>query len=223
MDVDDGYYRHVRREIEPLLPPKAHRIVDIGCGAGSTLGWLGRRFPGARTVGVEREPSSLAQLRQTADEIFAVDLTEELPDLGGPDLVLLLDVLEHLPDPLKVLRGVAEQLAPQGAIIVSLPNVAHLSVALPLLIRGEFRYRPAGILDKTHLRFFVRSSALELVADAGLVADRGLLTGFKGPRTRLLDILTFGLARDRLAKQFIFRARKPADVDAVAQIKWGRA
>jgi len=223
MTTDDSYYRHVRREIEPLLPVSARRIVDIGCGAGSTLDWLGRRFPGARTVGVERDPASLEQLRQTADETFAVDLTDELPDLGGPDLVLLLDVLEHLPDPLKILRSVANQLAPQGAIIVSLPNVAHLSVALPLLLKGEFRYRAAGILDRTHLRFFVRSSALELVAEAGLVVDRGVLTGFKGPRTRLLDILTFGLARDRLAKQFIFRARKSADVDTLSPVKWGRA
>jgi trans-aconitate methyltransferase len=223
MTTDDRYYRHVRREIEPLLPVSASRIVDIGCGAGTTLAWLSDRFPGARTVGVERDPASLAQLRQTAHETFDVDLTGELPDLGTPDLVLLLDVLEHLPDPLRVLRSAASQLAPQGMIIVSLPNVAHLSVALPLLLRGEFRYRAAGILDRTHLRFFVRSSALELLAEAGLVVDRGVLTGFTGPKTRLLDMLTLGLARDRLAKQFVLRARKTAEVDSVSQIKWARA
>ncbi len=83
------------------------------------------------------------------------------------DLILFADVLEHVADPLAVLRRLLGYLTDDGHVLVSLPNVAAWTVRLGLLA-GRFDYRPSGILDDTHLRFFTRDSARRLLEDAGL-------------------------------------------------------
>ena len=214
-----GYYDHIRSDIFPLLPPDARRIVDVGCSAGGTLAWLRKRYPNAHTIGLEGNSDLKNEISRNADEAHIVDLTKEIPDLGKPDLMLFLDILEHLPDPETVLRRITDQLSPDGTIIVSVPNVAHLSVALPLIIFGAFQYRDAGILDRTHLRFFVQQSAVELLSKAGFTVDRGLLGGIDGPRARMADRLTLGLLRRRLTKQFILRGVR-RDVHITGPIRW---
>jgi len=82
------------------------------------------------------------------------------------DVVVCADVLEHLEDPAGVLARVRRWLSPGGALFVSLPNVANVAVRLSLLA-GRFEYAEAGILDRTHLRFFTRRSARRLVEGAG--------------------------------------------------------
>lgn len=213
-----GYYDHIRTDILPLLPPDARRIVDVGCSAGGTLSWLRKRYPNAHTIGLEGNSDLKNELSRNADEAHIVDLTKEIPDLGKPDLMLFLDILEHLPDPETVLRRITDQLSPDGTIIVSVPNVAHFSVALPLILFGAFQYRDAGILDRTHLRFFVQESAIELLSKAGFRVDHGLLGGL-GPRARLADRLTLGLVRLRLTKQFILRGIR-GDQHATDSTRW---
>jgi hypothetical protein len=65
----------------------------------------------------------------------------------------MLDVLEHLANPLEALRAVAGVLKPEGSLILSVPNMAHASVRLQLL-QGHFPAAEEGLLDRTHLRFF---------------------------------------------------------------------
>lgn len=214
------YFRFVRSGIEPLLPASATRILDVGAGVGATSAWLRTRYEGSRTVALEGNRSLEAELRNNVDEAHIVDLNDPLPELGTPDLVLLLDVLEHLVEPLGVLKRITSIMAPHATVIVSLPNVAHLSVSLPLLLRGAFDYRDAGILDRTHLHFFVRKSAIALLNSAGLCAETGLPTGFDGRRTRLLDRLTLGGLRDRLAKQYILAARRFDGSAHQGSVRW---
>src|SRR5262249_49882611 len=85
----------------------------------------------------------------------------------GPfDVVVCADVLEHLPEPERLLAKIAAWLAPRGTLLVSLPNVAHVSVRAALLA-GRFPYADRGILDRTHLRFYTRASGQRLLEDAG--------------------------------------------------------
>ncbi|MCI0351146.1 MAG: class I SAM-dependent methyltransferase, partial [Acidobacteriales bacterium] len=130
-------------------------------------------------------------------------LNGDLPNIGSPDLLLFLDVLEHLPNPEKLLRHLTAKLAPGGTVIVSLPNIAHLSVSIPLLVWGRFNYADAGILDRTHLRFFVRESAVALMNGAGLRVDKIIESSRGDLKSRLLNWLTFGLLHERLAAQYI--------------------
>jgi 2-polyprenyl-3-methyl-5-hydroxy-6-metoxy-1,4-benzoquinol methylase len=206
--ADDVYYTHVRREIEALLPASLGKVLDVGCGAGETLRWLKQGRPDIETTGVEYNPQMRDVLSHNVDHAHIGAITEVMPSLGTYDTILCLDVLEHLLDSDSVLAGLAVKLNPGGAFIISLPNIAHYSVSLPLLLRRRFTYADAGILDRTHLRFFTEDTIVSFVNAAGLRIDRGSLSGLQGPRTRLLDRATGGLLKHHLAKQYIFRARR---------------
>jgi SAM-dependent methyltransferase len=208
--TENAYYSHTRRDIARLLPAQARRIVDVGCGVGATLRWLRSRYPDAHTIALEGNARLREELTLNADEVHIVDLNEPIPELGRPDLMLFLDVLEHLSQPEAVLARFVEQLADGGTVIVSVPNVGHLSVALPLLFDGRFKYADAGILDRTHLRFFDVASSVELVRGVGLRVDRKLVS-LHGRKIRLLDNLSLGVMRSRLAEQLLIRGRQSGD------------
>ena len=77
-------------------------------------------------------------------------------------------MLEHVVDPWTMLDRAQEFLAPGGRIVASIPNVQHYSVVRNLVLRGRWDYADFGVLDRTHLRFFTRSSIEGLFASAGL-------------------------------------------------------
>jgi len=203
-EIGVEYFSHERAEIAPLLPATASRVLEIGCGAGATLAWLKKtRYPDAHTTGVEGFPSMEAILRRNADEVLIANLEQPLPPLGRYDLILALDVLEHLSQPQAVLDALVERLAPGGSVIVSVPNVAHVAVAADLLFRRRFRYVEEGILDATHLRFFTEESALALMRNAGLRVERGVINGLHARRYRWVDNLTLGLFRHSFVSQYV--------------------
>jgi len=98
----------------------------------------------------------------------------ELPD-DTYDCIVCADVLEHLPDPLSTLRRLRRAAKADATFIISLPNVAHLAVRTMLLF-GRFPKMERGILDKTHLQFFTKDTARDLLTSAGLRVERVLST-----------------------------------------------
>ena len=214
------YYHFVRREIAPLLPKTCTQILEVGAGAGPTLKWLKELYPKAETTAVEINPDLLDELRQNADVAIIGPIDETFPQLKSYDLILLLDVLEHLPDSTATLRKLSKLLRPGGQVIVSVPNIAHLSVSVPLLLLRRFNYQDAGILDRTHLRFFVEDTAIKLLNDANFIVTSGLISGIQGPRAKLLDSLSCGLLRHHLAKQYIMRGQLSDHEIAQQKIWW---
>ena len=85
---------------------------------------------------------------------------------GSYDVLLFGDTLEHLADPVSVLRRLSTHLAADGTLIVSVPNVANWAIRL-MLLSGRFRYTDRGILDRTHLRFYTRRTLVEMIESAG--------------------------------------------------------
>ncbi|MEZ4753292.1 MAG: class I SAM-dependent methyltransferase [Bdellovibrionota bacterium] len=77
------------------------------------------------------------------------------------DVILMLDVLEHMSDPFAFLEELMPMIAQDALVLISVPNVAHWSVRLPLLF-GVFNLYDRGILDRTHLQWFTRKRAREL-------------------------------------------------------------
>jgi hypothetical protein len=80
--------------------------------------------------------------------------------------VLLLDILEHLRAPDRILTECREVLDANGQLIVSLPNIANITIRLMLLF-GRFDYAERGILDRTHVRFFTRKTARRFLRENG--------------------------------------------------------
>jgi SAM-dependent methyltransferase len=177
-DKDARYFANARREIYPLLPPQIGTVFEIGCGAGGTLDWLRREHDAKLTIGSELTEPAAARARTRVDRVIVGDVEKiELGiEPGTVDLVLALDVLEHLRDPWSVVHKLGRLLRPGGVMISSIPNVAHYSVALPLLLRSRWDYQDEGLLDRTHLRFFVERTAVELAVCSGLKLDKILYT-----------------------------------------------
>ena len=145
-----------------------HDVLDIGCGEGffaAELAAAGNRVSGIDNRAVPREDSVFERyVSADLDEGIAPAIAE----FEGKcfDRILLLDVLEHLKRPERILEQCHAILKSEGRIVVSLPNIANLSVRLMLLL-GRFDYQERGILDRTHLRFFTRKTARRLLEDAG--------------------------------------------------------
>ena len=145
-------------------------VLELGCAAGHMTRAL--RDQGCRVVAVDVDPDGVRLAGEFAEIALAEDLSR--PDAlatieeASFDVVLAGDVLEHLPDPLSVLQRCWPLLKPDGALAGLGPDVAHVDLKLALL-RGHWRYRDWGLLDRTHLRFFTRSSLDELLHTAGFV------------------------------------------------------
>lgn len=91
------------------------------------------------------------------------------------DVVLLADVLEHMTDPEAGLSLARNRLADGGSLLISMPNVAHLSNRLSIAL-GRFNYSDRGLLDKAHLRFFTKATFMQLLKENGLTIDKFLVT-----------------------------------------------
>jgi 2-polyprenyl-3-methyl-5-hydroxy-6-metoxy-1,4-benzoquinol methylase len=218
-----NYYHWVRQEIKPLLPKNPSRVLEVGAGAGGTLKWIKTLYPKTETTAVEINPALLHELRQNVDVPIIGPIDGALPRLKTYDLILLLDVLEHIADPTSTLRNLSKLLEKDGQIIVSVPNVAHLSVSLPLLLRRRFDYQDAGILDRTHLKFFVEDTAVKLLNDANFVVIGGLISGIQGSKSKLLDLLSFGMLRHHLAQQYIMLGQLTDGKFSQERVRWAIA
>jgi 2-polyprenyl-3-methyl-5-hydroxy-6-metoxy-1,4-benzoquinol methylase len=103
--------------------PARGRMLDVGCGNGATLRAFGRRFPEWSLFGFEVNA-------RTRDEVLSLAGVEgffehELEDVEGQfDCITLFHVLEHLPEPRRVMRWVREHLAPEGLLIIQVPDIA---------------------------------------------------------------------------------------------------
>lgn len=149
-----------------LVGEQPVRILDVGAATG----FLGRVLAkaGHTLIGVEvdHEAAAVAAPVYSAFHVLDVARLPRLPEAPF-DIILAGDVVEHVTDPDEFLGRLADQLAPGGRLLLSVPNVAFIQVRLALLL-GRFEYARRGILDRTHLRFFTRRTVLAAVRRTGL-------------------------------------------------------
>ncbi|HUP43820.1 MAG TPA: class I SAM-dependent methyltransferase [Thermoanaerobaculia bacterium] len=164
------YYDQVRDDVLPFVPEGTRTVLEIGCGRGGTAEVLEGRL-GCRVTGVELNPVAAAEAGRRIHRVVHGDV--EALDLGGSfDLVLALEVIEHLVEPDRFLLRMRSLTRPGGRILLSTPNVGHYSVVEDLL-RGRWDYVPGGAMCYTHLRFFTRRTLESLLLRAGF--DRFLI------------------------------------------------
>ncbi|HEX6754650.1 MAG TPA: class I SAM-dependent methyltransferase [Mycobacteriales bacterium] len=146
------------------------RVLDVGCSTGylaRVLNALGNTVSGVEYDAAAAKEAEPDLVKLVVGDLEAVDLVAEFGE-GAFDVVVFGDVLEHLRDPMPVLRAARPLLAPGGSVVISVPNIAHGDVRLALL-KGRFRYTKLGLLDETHTRFFTRENLDTFLRDAGFV------------------------------------------------------
>lgn len=204
------YHSHVRRDVFDHIPCGG-TALDIGGGDGATAATLKAEGRVARIGVVDMVPPANPCAIDFAYQGNIEDpaLLDQINSDQGPfDTIMCLDILEHFVDPWAVMERLTAMLKPGGVIVASIPNVRHYSVVLPLLLRGRWDYADAEVLDRTHLRFFVRRTAIELMMSTGLTLDRIAKIPRLRARDRLAGRLTLGLLDGFLTLQYMVRVRK---------------
>ena len=167
--------------IESLVPLGGKRVLDVGCGGGILADSMARK--GADVLGIDLANKALkvAQLlaleAQTDGvayrEISAEDLAAEQP--AGFDVVTCMEMLEHVPDPARVVAACAELVKPGGYVFFSTINrnpkaflfaIVGAEYMLNLLPRGTHEY--AKLIKPSELAGYCRAAALDLEQTRGM-------------------------------------------------------
>jgi 2-polyprenyl-3-methyl-5-hydroxy-6-metoxy-1,4-benzoquinol methylase len=147
------------------------RVLELGSGPGTITRILSNES-NCRVTALEIDAEAVKKLAPYCERAYMADLNDpHWPDAikseGRFDAVIATDVLEHLYEPLTVLKAMKGFLNETGSIVVSVPHVGH-SVIHACLLDEDFEYRDIGLLDRTHIRFFGIRNIQRLFEDAGL-------------------------------------------------------
>lgn len=117
-----------RQLIKFLLKGKRPlKILDIGCGTGETLSYLKQMFPKAKLYGVDSSTSAIKYSKQRGHKNISKSLAEKLPFRDNTfDVVLFLDVLEHITADQKVINEAKRVLKKKGSIIITSPALGFI-------------------------------------------------------------------------------------------------
>jgi GT2 family glycosyltransferase/ubiquinone/menaquinone biosynthesis C-methylase UbiE len=212
----DQYYANSRPEVRAIVPPGCTKILDVGCGEGN-LGKYLKKERDCEVWGIEIQPQVAEEARRKLDRVYVGDYEKVIFELPADyfDCVIFADVLEHFVDPWKALHDTRRILREGGYIVASVPNVRHWSVVRDLL-EGRWEYQRAGILDRTHLRFFTGASLMALFRKNGFLIENVQGTVLQGVQVppdliralRGLGIKAEGLAEEGAIYQYLVVAKK---------------
>jgi len=146
-------------------------VLEVGCGTGATLLYIKNLYKNANLYGIEIGKNS-AKIASTYADIINEDVEKVILPYEEKffDYIILGDILEHLKDPWKLLKNLNSCLKSDGYILTVIPNIMHISV-IKEIINGSFTYQEAGILDKTHLRFFTLNEIYKMFYNANLQVE----------------------------------------------------
>jgi 2-polyprenyl-3-methyl-5-hydroxy-6-metoxy-1,4-benzoquinol methylase len=207
-----AYHDHVRQDVIPYVPKTGGQLLDLGGGIGGTAATI-------RDMGLV-DAIGVADLVDNSDAAAKLDfhyqgnfedaafLTRIADERGKFQMILALDILEHLVDPWSTAKKLADMLDSGGYLVASIPNIRNYRATLPLIMGNKWDYKDAGILDRTHLRFFVRSTAIDLIAQTGLSIRQVESSPSGGGKIKLFRKLTLGLLNSFTDRQYIIVGQK---------------
>lgn len=212
MSESTEYYQNSREDLTPFLPEKYLTVLEIGCGEGNFWNLL-KQDKQLEIWGVEPNQNAAIVARRKAHKLYESafnECVEDLPD-NYFDLIICNDVIEHMPDHDRFFEQIKNKMAPSGHLIGSLPNVRYYSVMRSFIFKKDWLYEDAGVLDRTHLRFFTEKSMrrcfdkhkFNVITFAG-VNSPGRFKFF----ILFLNILLLGTAMDSRYQQYGFCLRK---------------
>jgi glycosyltransferase involved in cell wall biosynthesis len=191
------------------LPPS--RVLDLGCSGGLFASHV--RAAGHHVTGVDLV--EVPGVRERTDHFIKARLEDGIPGEAGDgfDVVVVADIIEHLPQPGLVLNDICRVLRPGGQVMLSVPNFGHW-YPRARVVTGMFGYDRRGILDDTHLRFFTRRTLRRLVRSSGFdilqeqptgVPAKTMIGGPVGRLTRAIDRMLVRSRPTLFGYQFVMR------------------
>jgi len=161
------YYSSSYNESIFNLVPKNKKVLDMGCNTGN----LGERLikdKNCIVYGLDYSKLAIKEAKKKLNKALVLDLENYTIPFKQEkfDIIVFADVLEHLRYPERILKNYLNILKPDGKIIISIPNIAYIKIRVGLLF-GRWNYKKAGILDRTHLRFFTKKTIINLLKYCG--------------------------------------------------------
>lgn len=151
--------------------PTVTRVIEVGCSSGALASAYKLRNPKSHYVGIEIEPGYAELASRSCDKVLVGDIQNLLQDSSNDSVLhgecwIFGDTLEHMQDPWQVLQFIRRRMPPSGQVCACIPNMQHWSVQLRLN-QGLIHYEDSGLLDRTHLRWFCRTTIIDLFESAG--------------------------------------------------------
>ena len=209
-------YTSTREDIMSFIPYGTKQVLDVGCAKG-LLGAAIKQKLSCTVYGIELNAHMADEARTRLDKVFCADIEQAvLPFQEAIDVLIFGDILEHLMNPRSVLQNAQKWLKHDGIVIASIPNTAHYSLILDL-IRGRWDYIPWGLLCVTHIRFFTRTSILEIFRKSGYsvitIAPQAWPLHLRDKLTRMLSAFlnVNNLGEDIFIPGYYVVAQKNAD------------
>ncbi len=145
-------------------------VLECGCASGYMTRYMKEKL-GCTVYIVEYDRGGFDNAVQYAKDGICGDLMadewfEKFADMRF-DQIMFADVLEHLRDPISVIKRAVQLLKDDGVILISLPNVGHNDIVVKLLT-GNWDYTSIGLLDDTHIHFWGLNNLDGFFAEAGL-------------------------------------------------------
>ena len=160
--------------IRALTRRKKGRLLDVGCGSGPLLRLAGRL--GWEATGVDFDPIALANAARGGAKVLLGGVEEQHFASGAFDLVVMSHVIEHLVDPVAVLRECRRVLTAEGAAIVVTPNAGSWGHSI-------FGANWTGLDVPRHLHVFTKASLRKAAMEAGF---GGVSVSSTAPQTQLV-------------------------------------
>ncbi len=178
------------------------RLLDIGCGEGSFILKVKKKFEETHGIDISFEAVELSQrLGIVAKQVNLNNEPIPYPD-NYFDTVVTLDVIEHIFDPILFVDEIHRVLTPGGYAIISTPNIRKIQRIFSIIM-GHFpgtSYDPIGF-DGGHLHYFTSKDLKQLLEEAGFSTI--IIDGLCGDRRTWKYRLAVALFRKHFEKEFL--------------------
>jgi len=157
-----NYHNNERDEMVNFLPENYSSVLEVGCGEGKFRKYLTQN---TEYWGIEPDQSAAQIAQKTLNTVLIGEyrqVYEQLPD-DFFDLIICNDVIEHMSDEVDFLHSIQHKMTDSGSIVISVPNVRFARNLYNIVVKKDWQYTNAGILDRTHLRFFTQKSIIRTV------------------------------------------------------------
>jgi 2-polyprenyl-3-methyl-5-hydroxy-6-metoxy-1,4-benzoquinol methylase len=165
-------YTTIRHDIVKLVPCSSRILLDVGCSDGTLGAFLKQLNPAREVDGIEINGSFCEIAKVRLNTLIQADLNKtsliNLLPKKNYDCIIFADVLEHLIEPENLLRDAINYLGPNGVIIISLPNIRHITALYSIYFQGTFPRYSRGLFDQTHLRWFTINDAINFINASGV-------------------------------------------------------